>query len=314
MTDDVSALTVRPARHDDQPTLEAWSSREPVEWVDRARLSAELGTRNYRYEWSWIAERGDRPVGRALWWGSENAERPVTLDCLLVAESEPHPDRVGAALIRAGIADFGAGPELEFNVDVDVWWTQNPAAVEAVEWRSRAAHAGGFTRSTERLSFARTDSTPRPPRPRRLGFRPGTDDEFRTLFAAVAPGSLDAHTLAMVAEQGVDALADDDLQFYLSLPGSRDAWRIATLADGTTVGFTIATRTAYDASISYLGVLPEHRGRGFVDELLAQMVHLHHDDGEQRIVGTTDAANAPMAAAFGRAGFETTRVRIVHAR
>nr|WP_230081379.1 MULTISPECIES: GNAT family N-acetyltransferase [Aeromicrobium] len=118
----------------------------------------------------------------------------------------------------------------------------------------------------------------------------------------------------MVAEQGVDALADDDLQFYLSLPGSRDAWRIATLADGTTVGFTIATRTAYDASISYLGVLPEHRGRGFVDELLAQMVHLHHDDGEQRIVGTTDAANAPMAAAFGRAGFETTRVRIVHAR
>lgn len=118
----------------------------------------------------------------------------------------------------------------------------------------------------------------------------------------------------MVDREGVDALADDDLAFYLSLPGEREAWRVAELQDGTPVGFIVPTRTAYDASISYLGVLPEHRGLGYVHDLLAEMVHVHHGDAQARIVGTTDAANTPMRAAFERAGFSLTRARIVHAQ
>lgn len=132
------------------------------------------------------------------------------------------------------------------------------------------------------------------------------------MFTGVAAGSIDAHTIDMVAREGNDALADDDLEFYLSLPGNRDAWQIATMNNGTTVGFIIPTRTAYDASISYLGVLPEYRGNGYVHDLLAEMVHVHHYDGQHRILGTTDAANAPMRAAFDRANFTVTRVRIVH--
>jgi RimJ/RimL family protein N-acetyltransferase len=49
-----------------------------------------------------------------------------------------------------------------------------------------------------------------------------------------------------------------------------------------------------------------------VHDLLAEMVHVHHDDAQTRIVGTTDAANTPMRKAFERAGFTVTRVRIVH--
>lgn len=47
-----------------------------------------------------------------------------------------------------------------------------------------------------------------------------------------------------MVQNGVDAFADDELAFYLSLPGRRDAWQIATLRDGTTAGFIIPTRTA----------------------------------------------------------------------
>ena len=312
MTQAASALTVRPAERDDRALLEEWSTVEPVAWVDQSRFREELATGNYRFEWSWIAERAGQPVGRALWWGSATAERPTTLDCLLVKGTEDPPEDVAAALIREGLMCFGEGSALEFNVDVNAAWAQDAASVKAVEWRERAAHAGGLTHTAERVSFARSHTAGRPDRPQRLHFVPGSDVEFRALFADVAAGSLDSHTLNVVAKQGVDALAEDDLAFYLSLPGSRDAWQIATLLDGTTVGFIIATRTAYDASISYLGVLPEHRGHGFVHELLSQMVHMHHQDGQQRIVGTTDAANVPMRAAFERAGFEVTRVRIVH--
>lgn len=47
-------------------------------------------------------------------------------------------------------------------------------------------------------------------------------------------------------------------------------------------------------------------------DLLAEMVHVHHEGHEPRIVGTTDAANGPMRSAFERAGFSVTRVRLVH--
>lgn len=312
MTKSSSPISIHRVAASDPSPLSGWVNDEPVEYVDDFRLHQEIGTRNYRAEWSWIAERDGNIVGRALWWGSEDADRPATLDCLLVRDTSDHPEDIGAALIRAGLDAFGPGSALEFNVDVPSDWANDFAAVQAVQWRAKAARAGGFSRTTERVSFARKATDPRPDRTCRLQFKPATDETFRAWFASVAEGSLDAHTLDLAAREGVNALADDDLEFYLSLPGDRGSWRVAELNDGTPIGFIIPTRNAYDASISYLGVLPGHRGNGYVHDLLAEMVHIHHADGQPRIVGTTDAANTPMRAAFDRAGFRITRKRIVH--
>lgn len=75
-------LLIRPANVADVPLLTDWTSVEPVAWIDADRLTEELGTVNYRPEWSWIAEQAGQPVGRALWWGRTGADRPTTLDCL----------------------------------------------------------------------------------------------------------------------------------------------------------------------------------------------------------------------------------------
>ncbi|OZE79626.1 hypothetical protein CH305_13890 [Rhodococcus sp. 15-649-2-2] len=306
-------LTVRPCAPEDLSKLEQWSSTDPVDWVDRARLHEGMASGNYRYEWTWLAERAGRPVGRAVWWGRPGASSPVTLDCLSVVRAEKRPADVGAALISSARAAFEHTADLEFNVDVAVNNWRADSLPSALAWRKSAAHRGGFTRTTERVSFARTADDPVPEASTRLHFSAGTDAQFLAVFEAVAAGSLDSHTRAMVAEHGVAALAEDDLAFYGSLPGRREAWQIASRPDGTTVGFVVPTRNAYDAAISYLGVLPEHRGQGYVDDLLSQMVRMHHDDGQSRIVGTTDVVNAPMRSAFERAGFAVTRTRIVHA-
>ena len=319
MTDTAPPVLVRRGQPGDVPLLTAWTSADPVAWIDEHALTAELATGCYRPEWSWIAEQGGHPVGRALWWGRTDADAPVNLDCLTVSPGASSAEEVGAALVRAGLEAFSSRRDLEFTVDVAESWTSDPAAVEAVRWRHGAARRGGFSRTTERVSFARTATDPMPPRSTRLRFEPAPDATFRELFGAVSAGSLDGHTIDMIAREGVDALADDDLAFYLSLPGDRVAWRTALGPDGLgpdgeTVGFIVPTRTAYDASISYLGVLPGHRGNGYVHDLLAEMVHVHHGADEPRIVGTTDAADLPTRAAFARAGFSVTRVRIVHAR
>ncbi|MFJ4076455.1 ribosomal protein S18 acetylase RimI-like enzyme [Curtobacterium sp. PhB137] len=303
-------VTFRATTEDDREALLAFSTSEPVAWIGPDRYRAESGTDNYRPGWSWLAERDGRPVARALWWGGADAEVPSTLDDLLVAPDVPEDEQVAiaAGLITAGTAAFGARPE--WIVDVAVDWHDDPEAVAAVSWRTAAARSAGLGRSTERVSVAWTPDHG-VPMPSSLRFRSGDDDEFVDLFARVAVGSLDAHTVASVDELGPRGAAADDLEFYRSLPGSRDGWRIALDADGLVVGFVLATRTAYDAAISFIGVLPQHRGRGVVDGLLAEGLRVHAEAVEPKVVGTTDAANTPMRRAFERAGFVVTKRRIV---
>ncbi|MDP4334224.1 GNAT family N-acetyltransferase [Curtobacterium sp. A7_M15] len=307
------SVTFRSADGDDLEALLAFSTDEPVSWIGADRYRAESATRNYRPEWSWLALRDGRPVGRALWWGSAGAEAPSTLDDLLVAPGPSDDERtaIAAGLIAAGAAAFGSLPE--WIVDVAVDWHADEAAVAAVGWRAGAARAAGLGRMTERVSVAleAPSGHAQPVSTPALRFRGGDDEEFEDLFAGVAVGSLDAHTLAAVAELGSRGAAADDLAFYRSLPGSRDGWRVALDADGLVVGFVIATRTAYDAAISSIGVLPQHRGRGVVDGLLAEGVRVHAEAGAPRVVGTTDATNTPMRRAFERAGFVVTKRRIV---
>ncbi len=58
-------------------------------------------------------------------------------------------------------------------------------------------------------------------------------------------------------------------------------------------------------------MVPELRGRGYVDEVLGEITRLHAEDGADLITATTDITNAPMAAAFDRASYRNTEIRLV---
>ncbi|GAA3093325.1 hypothetical protein GCM10020254_42930 [Streptomyces goshikiensis] len=45
--------------------------------------------------------------------------------------------------------------------------------------------------------------------------------------------------------------------------------------------------------------------------MLAEITRFHAAAGAQRVTATTDTVNAPMAAAFDRAGYEVTQIRLV---
>ncbi|WP_439689352.1 GNAT family N-acetyltransferase [Curtobacterium sp. SP.BCp] len=299
----------------DREALLAFSTSEPVGSVDRERFTAGSATGSYRPGWSWLAFRNGRVVGRALWWGRPGAAAPATLDDVQV-DADENRAAVAAALVTAATATFrveGARVAPEWILDVDTEWRDDPDAVAAVAWRTRAAEGAGLGRVTERVRFRHPDpATGAAAAPGgRLRFRGGDDAEFADLFARVAVGSLDAHTLATVRALGRRGAALDDLSFYRDLPGSRDAWRIGADEHGIVVGFVLATRTAHDPAVSFIGVLPQHRGHGYVDDLLREALRLHASDGEDHVVGTTDDANTPMRRAFERAGFRVVQRRIV---
>jgi RimJ/RimL family protein N-acetyltransferase len=50
-------------------------------------------------------------------------------------------------------------------------------------------------------------------------------------------------------------------------------------------------------------VLPEHRGNGYIDEILAEGTCILSVQNVPRIRAATDLGNTPMANAFQRAGY-----------
>ena len=120
----------------------------------------------------------------------------------------------------------------------------------------------------------------------------------------VLDGTLDAHSrdslTRMTPRQAAQEQYHGELERY---PSPHEWWRVATLPDGEPVGFVIPAHNDYNPIIAYLGVVPAHRGHGYAHDVLAAGTSVLARQGVPRIRAATDVGNAPMAAAFARAGY-----------
>jgi len=307
-------MSIRAAEESDVERLIEFPSDSGLRAIERDQLRRDFAEGRMRAQWSWLVEDEGALVGRALWWGRTNLALPLSLDVLDLGEHVD--DRAGVAVellsaAHAGFAEQGAKKPMEYTLRLARGWREDAAASAAVRWRRDACRRSGLTEELERLQYAWTRDDGVPAASTRVRFRPGDDEEFLDLFAQVARGSLDVETQRSVEEMGEQGQARDDLDFYLGCPGERDWWRVALDGDGCPVGFAIPSATPYHRNVGYLGVLPAWRGNGFVDDLLGEITRVHAGSGAATITATTDTTNAPMAAAFDRAGYQITEVRLV---
>ncbi|MGE7389828.1 GNAT family N-acetyltransferase [Streptomyces sp. NPDC004126] len=288
----------------------AYPADGPVAALTPDRIREEFAENRMRPEWTWFAEDADgRVLARALWWGRGDSVRPVALDCLQVRDGVADPAALAAALLQAGHTAFGGRPG--YNVCLPRDWRARPDLAGAVAWRQEAAYRAGLTREIERLRYEWTPTAGTAEPSGRLVFREGTDEEFLDAFARLSRGSLDLATQHELADLTEEELAREDFAFYRDCPGERSWWRLADLPDGTLAGLAIPSATPYHRNVGYLGVVPEQRGKGLIDEVLAEITRFHAGEGAERITATTDTVNLPMAAAFDRAGYEVTEIRLV---
>ncbi|MFE2854483.1 GNAT family N-acetyltransferase [Streptomyces lavendulae] len=288
----------------------AYPADGPVAALTVERIREELASDRIRPEWIWYAEDEDGELlARALWWGRADSERPVALDCLQVRAGVADPAGLAADLLAAGHAAFGRAPV--YNISLPRDWRSDPALTAAVAWRQEAARRAGLTQEVERLRYEWTPAAGTAEPTGRLVFREGTDEEFLDVFARLSRGSLDVNTRQELAVMTEEEFAEDDFAFYLDCPGERSWWRLAHLPDGTLAGMAIPSATPYHRNVGYLGVVPEQRGQGLIDEVLGEITRFHAAAGAGRITATTDTVNVPMAAAFDRAGYEVTEIRLV---
>jgi RimJ/RimL family protein N-acetyltransferase len=136
-------------------------------------------------------------------------------------------------------------------------------------------------------------------------FQPVQDaGELLALMTLALEGTLDAHSrdqlTTMSARQAAIRHYEGEPARYTS---PRDWWQIATLPDGKPAGFVIRARNDYNPIIAYLAVLPEHRGNGYIDDILAEGTRILAQHEIPRIRASTHLGNTPMANAFQRAGY-----------
>jgi ribosomal protein S18 acetylase RimI-like enzyme len=304
VTADLSGVTVRPIVGRDELSL---FTRIP--YILNEELSSDLAEGRRRPEWMWIALRGDHLLARAAWWSRSGAAAPAILDILDIDDSSPDPDRVevGVQMLRTAIASAlpDAVPPPDYIRFVPPDWRESAVSAQVVQDRMAIAEHTGAHLFVERLRLDWLPGTPIQAPSQRLMFRPVEDvEELLTLMTAVLDGTLDAHSRAdlsrMSAREAAISQYEDEFSGYSS---PRDWWRIATLPEGDPVGFVIPAHNDYNPIIAYVAVLPQYRGRGYVDEILAEGTRVLAAQNVPRVRASTDLTNTPMAAAFRRAGY-----------
>ncbi|WP_394850196.1 GNAT family N-acetyltransferase [Pendulispora brunnea] len=312
-----SGATFRSATPSDLDRIVELLTADPACTVTKDSYRANLETGEYRLEWTWLAESAEGDLlAVAIWWGPRSESKaPSALDGFYAIPSFTRESRIelSAALLAAAHEAFGEAPE--YHVFVPANWRDAPAVVESLAWRQEAARRAGLTHVIERLRYEWTSESPLPPRDGRLIFRPEPDDEvFVDLFIRTLEGTLDAASAANKVILGAEAQARGDIHFLKEqMLGQRDWWRVATDENGAVVGFGIPSRNSDFHVVGYLGVLPEYRGRGHADRILAEITRLLVEQvGAAVIRADTDLGNRPMAKAFARLGYHNFACRLVH--
>ncbi|HZB49370.1 MAG TPA: hypothetical protein VE547_09775 [Mycobacteriales bacterium] len=293
----MSALSVRPIGPDEVELFLSFTDASVLGLRPPRQLYLDGLGRSYRPEWSWVALRDGRVVARVAFIGPPDADRPEVMGSLEIGTG---PDRVavGTELVRTAYARVGGRPGWIQFVPVD--WRDRPDCRAVVEDRTTVARAAGLTLSSERVQVLRDAGGELPAGSGRLDFRPPPDrDALLDVVARTYAGTRDAEIRRTVARDGAPAAARRRASGFGSSP---ELWRLAYDAGGACVGVVVPDRGGpWPPDIAYVGVLPEHRGRGHVHDLLAEGTRLLGVG--TGITGAADAANTAMVAAFARAGY-----------
>ncbi|WP_328645087.1 GNAT family N-acetyltransferase [Amycolatopsis sp. NBC_00348] len=294
-------LVVRPLEAGEETLFTSLPDRGLVGRKLLGKDYAEMALRGeYRPGWSWVALRDGVVVARAAWWAGPDDEEPIALDWFDFTDLDAAVQLLTTAPFRA-----------EYSLTTPPAWQDDPDVAHEVTIRVEAAEKAGYRKLVERYRYCWTPENGLPERPGRLEFRPEPDDDvILDVFRKVNADSLDAHVRRVVAEQGVEAAAQEDLDIMRWMPAPRDWWRLAYTREGDLVGFALPSRNHYDPVVGYIAVVPGQRGHGYAYDLLVEATHDLVAQGADRIVAATDVPNIPMAKAFAKAGYPVTQHRI----
>ncbi|HEX2742017.1 MAG TPA: hypothetical protein VHM69_16350 [Rubrobacter sp.] len=258
--------------------------------------------------WCFVIEEEGRPLGRVALWALPGADRPLAL-VLLDVPWEEEDLTVSVPLLRDVLDRARAlgTEEIEHVLDSPPMYPQFQSHQER---RSELLDVIGFALKRETIRFEwRGKKTPAVSG--RLDFRALDevgDEAFADAMARVSEGTLDRQIQDERERLGSGQAARVFFEDARRVKHEPSWWQLAYTPDGDLVGLVMPVEPPAFLTIFYVGVVPAMRGRGYVDDLLAAgtatLLAAGSGAGGRPLLADTDIANAPMAAAFRRAGWE----------
>ena len=160
----------------------------------------------------------------------------------------------------------------------------------------------------EKQGFLWTDDGGRVERPTRIRIRTLGEvgrDAYADVIGRAGAASLDREGRYYFGLLGPAGWAEE--MFGYLEEGDESSWLVGEeAADGRAVGYVAVSPfdEAATATIVYIGVLPEWRGQGFVDELVRAAMLAVRARGFRLLLSDADVLNRPMLTALLRAGHD----------
>lgn len=264
----------------------------------REQLTKAIDGGRVRPQWCFALSDGGRDRAAAVsYWAPHAGADPV-----LAWHFDPGTETAhGAEVLRRSAPTIGVRRVM---YDIRLPAGSRPDGTAAHE----ALTAGGFELEVERLELSWRPGSGLPRDPGRLRYRPARElgpEAILDVLRRVAVGSLDHDTRTELAAGRGEQDADEAYDHVTTCGGEPHWFEFGYLADrpDELVGFVVPARQPTWAQIAYIGVVPEHRGHGYIDDLLARGTATLAAAGVEEVAAGTDTGNAPMAAAFARAGY-----------
>jgi len=277
---------------------------DPDDYSDQVRSLWDSGAS--RSEWCFILEEDGAPIGRIGLGVSPTVSDPVWLGSLPSDELfvfglhlpwEDSAVSTGSLLIRDALT--GIASQIPETLELRVNNSIHPHARERV----RLAGALGMDLFQEKIGFTWEDNGEPILPGDRLTFRSIDQsgiDAYRAVMAPCGDGTLDRNDRYYWHGCGPDNWAAQMTEYL----GPEDApmW-LTGFHEDVPVGYVaVSAVDDWGSTIVHVGVLPEHRGHGYIQDLLMAGMASARRRGIVTMLSDVDVLNAPMRHAMIRAG------------
>lgn len=298
-----TATTVRSIEPDE---IETWGRLGGDDIVDTAQSMVDMGSSGPD-RWL-VAERDGHAVGRLGVFAEDAGCGLGLLEHHLfgiwLGDGPPESIRdTGRALARAAVATLPPGRQ---TIDL----RSNLERHRDIEARRALLASLGGRPFQEKVGFLWEGDGGPLPGDDRLRF----DDlgsvgptAYGSLMGRCQAGTLDRNDRYYLGLCGPVGWGAQMLDYLV--PGHEPSWLLARDPEGREVGF-VAVGPFDDegtGTIVHIGVLPEARGHGYVNDLLTAANRAARERGYTRMLSDVDTENAPMRAAMERAGHRRDR-------
>jgi ribosomal protein S18 acetylase RimI-like enzyme len=257
-------------------------------------------------EWCFVMQEAEQIIGTLAYWGLPSTQKPSDFVLLSLPWERTDFLTLGRSFLHDTLLEMRKTYDLQEIGHVLDLPPLKPQWQFFPEQRLALFEQIGFrlTRKTQRFEWQGETEPPRPPQ--RLHFRslPEVGEQaFIKAIEHVSAGTFDQYIQEEREQHGPEKQAHD---FFLDLQQMEHEpswWQLAYTPQNELVGLTMPAKNPGSATIGYIGVVPQFRGRGYVNDLLIASTSILYQAGLTTIRADTDLSNEPMAQAFLRNGY-----------